>query len=69
MRGEVLAEGRHDAAAATKLLIARLLHDPSETLRALAAEDPEQATAAERAIKRLFRLDRGAPPPDEEKES
>ena len=69
VRREVLDEGRQDAAAATKLLIARLLHDPSETLRALAAEDPEQATAAERAIKRLFRLDRGVPPPDEEKES
>lgn len=49
-----------DAAAATRLLVNRLLHGPSEMLRALAAEGgaelAEQA-AAERLLSRLFRLD------------
>ena len=63
-RRRLLAEhGELDAAAATRLLVNRLLHRPSEVLRSLAAADgdelPERA-AAERLLFRLFRLDEGA---------
>lgn len=54
-----------DAAAATRLLINRLLHVPSEVLRRMAAEgDGEglaERAAAERLLFRLFRLDEDAP--------
>ena len=57
-RAEVLAhKAGADADEATRRLIARLLHDPSESLRALAAEDPEAARAAEALLARLFRLE------------
>ena len=57
-RVEVLAhKAGADADEATRRLIARLLHDPSESLRALAAEDPEAARAAEALLARLFRLE------------
>lgn len=47
-----------DAAEATRLLINRLLHDPSEALRALAAEQGQYERAtAEALLRRLFRLD------------
>jgi glutamyl-tRNA reductase len=67
LRAEVLADSRLDAAAATRLLINRLLHDPSEVLRQAAAEAaaPGEATGAaseadlETALNRLFRLERG----------
>ncbi|HEY0837541.1 MAG TPA: glutamyl-tRNA reductase [Azospirillum sp.] len=64
-RRRLLAEhGGLDAGAATRLLINRLLHRPSEVLRAMAAEScggslPQHA-AAERLLYRLFRLDEGA---------
>jgi glutamyl-tRNA reductase len=45
-----------DAEAATRLLVNRLLHAPSEVLRALAASP--DAAAAEALTRRLFRLDR-----------
>ncbi len=45
-----------DAEGATRLLVNRLLHAPSEVLRALAAS-PDSA-AAEALTRRLFRLDR-----------
>ena len=45
-----------DAAEATRLLVNRLLHDPSEALRALAAEGGDR-DAAEKLLRRLFRLD------------
>ncbi|OYD82192.1 glutamyl-tRNA reductase [Azospirillum brasilense] len=53
-----------DAASATRLLVNRLLHGPSEALRAMAA-DPDGAglaerAAAERLLFRLFRLDEPA---------
>ena len=47
-----------DAAEATRLLINRLLHDPSEALRAMAADEgPYERLAAEQLLRRLFRLD------------
>ncbi len=58
-RARLLAEvdGR-DAAHATRLLINRLLHAPSEALRELAAEENEAGrAAAEALLRRLFRLD------------
>jgi glutamyl-tRNA reductase len=57
-RLEVLAQKTGtDSDEATRRLVARLLHDPSESLRALAAEDPEAARAAEALLARLFRLE------------
>ena len=73
VRGEVLTEAGDDAEKATRLLINRLLHDPSEVMREIAADDgtpspPAQDretagkggwAAAERVLKRLFRLGEG----------
>jgi glutamyl-tRNA reductase len=59
LRERVLAEaGGGDTAEATRLLVNRLLHDPSEALRALAAEEggAGQQALAERLLTRLFRL-------------
>jgi glutamyl-tRNA reductase len=56
LRAETLKESG-EAARATELLINRLLHDPSEALRRLAAEDPEAAAIAERLIRTLFRME------------
>lgn len=56
LRREVLAERGGDAAAATRLLLNRLLHDPSEVLRAAAAGDPGRRSDLEKALARLFRL-------------
>ena len=59
MRERVLAEMPDgDAGAATRLLINRLLHDPSEALGEIAAADDSGAerAAAERLLRRLFRL-------------
>jgi glutamyl-tRNA reductase len=62
MRRQVLAEGSgFDADEATRRLVNRLLHQPCEALRGLAAESDgtertEQA-AAERLLRRLFALD------------
>ena len=64
LRAEVLAElGEGDADEATRLLVNRLLHEPSEALRALAATEGQGAdragadrAGAERLIRRLFRL-------------
>ena len=59
VRESVLGEaGEVDAAEATRLLINRLLHDPSEVLRALAADedDGNERALVERLLRRLFRL-------------
>jgi glutamyl-tRNA reductase len=56
LRREVLADGKLDAAAATRLLLGRLLHAPSEVLRQTAVEDQRERAALERALTRLFRL-------------
>ncbi|MEE8500890.1 MAG: glutamyl-tRNA reductase, partial [Kiloniellales bacterium] len=58
-RAAVLAEGGAGAEEATRRLINRLLHDPSEVLRAAAAgdRDPQGRAALETALRRLFRID------------
>ncbi|MCH8155809.1 MAG: glutamyl-tRNA reductase, partial [Proteobacteria bacterium] len=64
-RAAVLAEGGAGAKGgagaeeATRRLINRLLHDPSEVLRAAAAgdRDPQGRAALETALRRLFRID------------
>ncbi len=55
LRAAVLAEAGSDAEAATRLLMNRLLHDPSEVLRDLAADAPQGDI--EKLLRRLFRLD------------
>jgi glutamyl-tRNA reductase len=62
LRDEVLLQaGKAGAEEATRLLVNRLLHQPSETLRALAAEEtaagPARRAAIERLLRELFRLD------------
>lgn len=65
-RRRLLAEnGALDAGAATRLLINRLLHGPSEALRGMAADADGAGLAeraqAERLLVRLFRLDEDVP--------
>jgi len=55
VRAEVLAEAGDDAERATRLLVNRLLHAPSEAMRQAAAEDPGWSKA-EALIRRLFGL-------------
>ncbi|MBL8654165.1 MAG: glutamyl-tRNA reductase, partial [Alphaproteobacteria bacterium] len=55
-RQRVLAETQ-DPARATELLIHRLLHAPSEELRALTQGDPKTREMAEQLVARLFRTD------------
>lgn len=60
-RARVLIEAGGDAVRATELLINRLLHEPSEVLRRLAAEaaaDPAARRDAERLLHELFGLNR-----------
>jgi len=68
LREEVLGAGRLDAEQATRRLIERLLHDPSEVLRDAAGDG-----SLEQALQRLFRLDIDAAKhrkgPDEETET
>ncbi|MFQ6016941.1 MAG: glutamyl-tRNA reductase [Kiloniellaceae bacterium] len=68
VREQVLAEGRMGAAAATRLLVNRLLHDPSEVLREAAAQPAERNPAARAALAetalRLFRLNDGGQGPE-----
>jgi glutamyl-tRNA reductase len=62
MRADVLAQGpSDDAATATRRLINRLLHDPSELLRRAAAGGGTRldAAALNQALHQLFRLDDG----------
>ena len=67
-RADVLAgAGEVDAAAATRLLIGRLLHAPSEALRRDVARDRVGAAAeAEPLLRRLFGLDGAAGPESED---
>ncbi len=69
VRGDVLSTAAGaDAAEATRLLINRLLHDPSEALRGSAAGAPadHDVEAMERIVRRLFRLDDEPAPGDDE---
>jgi glutamyl-tRNA reductase len=58
IREDVLAERPADAASATRLLVNRLLHDPSALLREMAAASPAEQAEAEKLLARLFRLGR-----------
>ena len=68
VRREVLAGGAPDAAEATRRLINRLLHRPSEALRRLAAGD--ERVVSERLLRLLFALeDESAAPENEDPEN
>jgi glutamyl-tRNA reductase len=61
-RTEVLASAGHDADEATRLLVNRLLHVPSQVLKEQAAgqgrgQEEAEWRAMERMVRRLFRLD------------
>lgn len=69
-RARVLLEAGGDAARATELLVNRLLHEPSETLRRLASETnsrPEARAELEHLIGELFGLPQPIPPQEERK--
>ncbi len=55
-REAVLAEAGTDAAVATRLLVNRLLHAPTEEMKGVAA-DGEDWRDMEKTLKKLFRLD------------
>ena len=57
VRAEALRDAGGDAEAATRLLINRLLHEPSAALRALAESGGADSADAERLLIRLFRLE------------
>ena len=59
VRKQVLSQGTLDADDATRLLVNRLLHDPSEALREAAAGGTDEGARLERTVERLFRLGRG----------
>jgi len=65
MRQGVLESGETDAAAATRLLVNKLLHAPSEALRHSVAADPARAAQLEEILRLLFELPRGADGGDE----
>ena len=56
-RARALAETGGDAARATELLVHRLLHGPTATLRELAQGDPAERLRAEALLSRAFGLD------------
>ncbi len=55
-RRSVLDGGDLDAEAATRLLVNKLLHDPSEALRRAAVGDPEFGRRLDHSLRRLFGL-------------
>ena len=74
VREDVLAEGRQDAETATRLLVGRLLHGPSEVLRQTAAKDASEAAVLTDSLKTLFALpakgeEPSAESPQDKKES
>ena len=67
-REAVLAQPGLDAAEATRRLVNRLLHRPSEALRRAAADGAEDRGALERSVKKLFEAsdrDRGTEPEED----
>ena len=52
----MLAEAGNDAAEATRLLINRLLHGPTEAMKGIASEGAEWQSM-EKTLRTLFRLD------------
>lgn len=64
-RTEILTNGKLDAETATRLLIKRLLHGPSEALRQASADSVASDRSLEKTVRRLFGLDdkaQSAPP-------
>ena len=61
VRAQVLADGGLDAETATRLLVKRLLHEPSQAMREAASADPQSADALEQTVARLFRLEETKP--------
>ena len=57
VRADVLAEADGDAEKATRLMLGRLLHDPSVMLRHAASGAPGEFEALDQAIRKLFQLD------------
>ncbi len=57
LRETALAEAGDDAEKANRLLICRLLQQPSEVLRRTAADDAETLAATERLVRELCGLD------------
>ena len=57
VRDQVLAQGKLDAETATRLLIKRLLHGPSKTLRGIAAENRPEAEQLTSVLAKLFPID------------
>ena len=56
VRAEILRDNNLDAEAATRLLIKRLLHEPTEALRGAAAADSKLSQDLERSLDQLFPL-------------
>mgnify|MGYP006416509021 CR=1 FL=1 len=56
LRLQALADGGGDDEKATRLLVSRLLHDPSEALRNAARANPDQHQFMQETIDRLFGL-------------
>ncbi|MBK19233.1 MAG: glutamyl-tRNA reductase [Rhodospirillaceae bacterium] len=56
VRDSVVSENLNDVDAATRLLVNRLLHTPSETLRKIAEVEGSELSEIEIAIQKLFRL-------------
>jgi glutamyl-tRNA reductase len=56
LRKQAMAESANDAEKATRLLVNRLLHDPSEMMKLLAG-DKNAWPAAEELLRQLFRLE------------
>lgn len=62
LRVEALAEAGDDAEKATRLLLNRLLHEPSVSLKNAASGAPGELQALERALRDLFELKEQAAP-------
>ena len=60
VRDQVLSQGKMDAETATRLLVKRLLHAPSKTLRGLAAQDRGEAEELSGVLAKLFALEEPA---------
>ena len=57
LRERVLKEAGGDAEKATHLLLRRLMHDPTEALKAAAERDTAELTGLEAALRRLFTIE------------
>jgi glutamyl-tRNA reductase len=56
LRLQAISESGGDAEKATRLLVNRLLHDPSEMMKSMAGAD-QRWPAAEELLRKLFRLE------------